>query len=160
MYGGGWIGVPLWRRSVGPRGGLHCPRICSALFNSTIRRMQGGIASDGSGKGFSVAWVTAPNQQVAQNISTALLEKKLVACVNLIPGIQSMFWWEGKICTEQEVLLMLKTETSLLGEVIKTVKSSHTYSVPEIISAPLGEGNPDYYKWIAESVQNSEKSAL
>eukprot|EP01124_Arcella_intermedia_P008664 TRINITY_DN1551_c0_g1_i2.p1 TRINITY_DN1551_c0_g1~~TRINITY_DN1551_c0_g1_i2.p1 ORF type:complete len:136 (+),score=26.67 TRINITY_DN1551_c0_g1_i2:41-409(+) len=122
--------------------------------------MQGGIASDGSGKGFSVAWVTAPNQQVAQNISTALLEKKLVACVNLIPGIQSMFWWEGKICTEQEVLLMLKTETSLLGEVIKTVKSSHTYSVPEIISAPLGEGNPDYYKWIAESVQNSEKSAL
>uniref|UniRef100_A0A6B2LU25 Divalent-cation tolerance protein CutA n=1 Tax=Arcella intermedia TaxID=1963864 RepID=A0A6B2LU25_9EUKA len=88
------------------------------------------------------------------------MERKLVACVNLIPGIQSMFWWEGKICNEQEILLMLKTETSLMGEVIKVVKSSHTYSVPEIISIPLGEGNPDYYKWIADSVQNSEKSAL
>eukprot|EP01124_Arcella_intermedia_P008663 TRINITY_DN1551_c0_g1_i1.p1 TRINITY_DN1551_c0_g1~~TRINITY_DN1551_c0_g1_i1.p1 ORF type:complete len:104 (+),score=9.79 TRINITY_DN1551_c0_g1_i1:41-313(+) len=76
--------------------------------------MQGGIASDGSGKGFSVAWVTAPNQQVAQNISTALLEKKLVACVNLIPGIQSMFWWEGKICTEQVSTYISPSITTLL----------------------------------------------
>ena len=82
-----------------------------------------------------------------------LLNEKLAACVNIVKGVESMFWWEGKIDQASEALLIIKTKKSILRKLIKTVKSVHSYTVPEIIALSILDGNQDYLKWIDESVR-------
>lgn len=96
--------------------------------------------------------VTAKDIEEAQKISRALVEDKLIACANIIPGIQSVFWWDGKVDEANEVLLILKTKKSLFQKVVKKVKSLHSYDVPEVIALPIIDGNKDYLRWINESV--------
>jgi len=66
-----------------------------------------------------------------------------------------MYWWEGKVCTDTEILLMLKTQSSLIPELTSWVKENHPYTTPEVISAELGGGNDAYYKWIQDSTKTS-----
>eukprot|EP01126_Amoeba_proteus_P039378 TRINITY_DN4148_c0_g1_i11.p1 TRINITY_DN4148_c0_g1~~TRINITY_DN4148_c0_g1_i11.p1 ORF type:complete len:110 (+),score=21.54 TRINITY_DN4148_c0_g1_i11:222-551(+) len=106
----------------------------------------------------SAVWITAPDDTVASALATVMLQKKLVACVNLIPKIQSMYWWEGQIETSSEVLLMCKTRTALVPELTAVVKGKHPYAVCEVISAVLGEGNQDYYNWIIQSTKSDQVS--
>jgi len=95
--------------------------------------------------------VTAPNVSQAKKIAHFLLKEKLVACVNIINNLESFFWWQGKIDRAKESLLIIKTKKSLVGKLIKAVKSKHPYSVPEIIALPIILGNKDYLSWIDES---------
>ena len=95
-----------------------------------------------------IIFITAPSLEEAQNIATALVEEKLVACGNIIPQIRSIYWWEGKVCKDDEVMLVSKTRRSLFTTVINRVKSLHSYEVPEIISFPISEGSPEYLSWI------------
>lgn len=76
-----------------------------------------------------------------------------MACVNIIPQVKSMYWWDGKIESSTEQLLMAKTTDALLSELTAFVKKEHPYDVPEVISASLGEGNKDYYSWVLGSVK-------
>jgi periplasmic divalent cation tolerance protein len=85
------------------------------------------------------------------DLAKSLIENKLVACVNVIPKIKSYYMWEGKLNADEELLLMIKTKTILLDEITTFVKKNHPYDVPEVISAQLGPGNPDYYEWIGKS---------
>ena len=100
-----------------------------------------------------VILITTKDVSEAQKISNQLLEKKLVACANIIEGIQSLFWWQGKIDSAKEVLLILKSQQRLFKKIVKTVKANHSYVVPEIIALPILDGNPDYLKWINESLR-------
>jgi len=102
---------------------------------------------------YSVAWVTVPSREVGVELSKELLEKKLVACVNIIPGISSLYWWDGKVCEDSELLLMMKTQTSLMDEVIKFVTTSgkHPYTTPEVISMEINQGSRPYLDWIRDS---------
>ena len=102
---------------------------------------------------FVVVLITAKNVQEAKKISRTLLNEKLAACVNIVKGVQSMFWWEGKIDQAGEALLVVKTKKSILRKLIKMVKSVHSYTVPEIIALPIVDGNRDYLKWVNESVK-------
>lgn len=102
---------------------------------------------------FNVIFVTAKDQVQAKQIATALLEEKLVACVNMIDAVRSMYWWEGKIQDEQEVMLVIKSKAGLFEQICSKIKSLHSYAVPEIIALPIQEGNPDYLKWINTSTQ-------
>ena len=90
-----------------------------------------------------------------EQISKVLLEQKKAACVNIIARVNSLFWWEDKIDSEQESLLIVKTKASLLPEIVNLVKKVHSYDVPEIIALPIIGGNPDYFEWIEESVEGS-----
>lgn len=92
--------------------------------------------------------ITASSTEEAENIAKSLVEDKLVACVNIIPEIKSIYWWEGKICKDDEVLLISKTKQSLFTTVMDRVKLLHSYEVPEIISFPISEGSFDYLNWI------------
>jgi len=94
--------------------------------------------------------ITAASSEEAGTIATALVEEKLAACVNIIPGISSTYWWEGKVCHEEEVLLIAKTMRSLFSSIRDRVRSLHSYQVPEIISFPIAEGLPEYLRWIEE----------
>lgn len=100
---------------------------------------------------YIVVLVTAPKASEARKIANFLLTKKLAACVNIMPKIESFFWWEGKIDNAKELLLVIKTKKQLLNKLIKAVKSKHSYSVPEIIALPIVTGNKDYLEWINES---------
>lgn len=105
--------------------------------------------SDGE---YSSAFVTCPDTDVAKKIARGLVEKKIAACVNIIPRITSVYSWEGKVEEDAEVLLMIKTRTSRVEDLTEFVKTTHPYEVPEVISVKLGEGNPAYLEWIRDSV--------
>ena len=86
----------------------------------------------------------------AEGLADKLLEDKTVACVNIINGIWSKYWWKGKLEIDREALLLIKTKPSLVDEVIDRIKEVHTYEVPEIIVIDIKHGNPDCLKWIGE----------
>ena len=98
--------------------------------------------------GLIVILITAGNAEEAEKISKTLVKRRLAACVNVIPEVSSQFWWQDKLETAKESLLIVKTKGVLLPEVIKSVKKVHTYSVPEIIALPISGGNPDYLDWV------------
>ena len=98
-----------------------------------------------------VVLVTAKDTAEAEKIAKGLLNKKLAACVNVLEGVKSLFWWEGKIDQAQETLLVIKSQKKHFKGIVKEVKALHSYSVPEVIALPIGAGNPDYLKWIKDS---------
>ena len=95
-----------------------------------------------------IIFITASSSEEAQKIAKALVEEKLVACVNIIPQIKSIYWWEGKVCKDDEVMLISKTKQSLCTTIVDRVNALHSYEVPEIISFPISEGSPEYLSWI------------
>ncbi|XP_073417429.1 protein CutA isoform X3 [Dendrobates tinctorius] len=100
----------------------------------------------------SAAYVTCPNETVAKDIARGLVERKLAACVNIIPQITSIYEWKGKIEEDSEILLMIKTRSSKVPAVTDYVRSVHPYEVCEVISVPIEQGNPPYLSWITDNV--------
>ena len=95
-----------------------------------------------------VVLITAGSGDEGQTIADELTKQRKAACVSVIRNVQSFFWWEGKIDTAQEVLLIAKTRSSELSGLIELVKELHSYDVPEIIALPIVGGNQDYLDWI------------
>ena len=98
--------------------------------------------------GLVVVFVTVSDDDEARKISGLLLEQEKVACVNIVSGVNSTFLWKGNIETERESLLIMKTKSSVLPEIVDIIKSAHSYEVPEIIAMPIIGGNEEYLKWI------------
>jgi len=97
---------------------------------------------------FIVIFVTAANRVEAEQIGQFLVEKKLAACCNIVDSIYSIFHWEGKICQDNEVMLMLKTVKKNFDLIVTEVKKLHSYETPEIIALPIIAGSDDYLNWI------------
>src|SRR4030042_1458245 len=97
---------------------------------------------------YVVIFITASSYQEAHKISEAFVSQKKAACVNIVPKINSIFTWKGKLEESEESLLIVKTRAKLLPDVVTLVKWLHGYEVPEIIALPIIEGNPDYLEWI------------
>ncbi len=102
---------------------------------------------------FIVLFITTSNREEADKIANVLLNQRKVACVNIVPAVNSFFWWQGKLDSAQESLLLVKTKASLLPEIISLVKGVHSYEVPEIIALPIIGGNQDYLEWIGKEVK-------
>ena len=100
-----------------------------------------------------VVLITSLSKEEAEAIGHFLVERRLAACANLLPGITSIFSWEGKICTEREFLLILKSKRSLFEKLKVEVKKLHSYSVPEIIALPIVAGSEEYLNWLQENTQ-------
>ncbi|MDX1442919.1 MAG: divalent-cation tolerance protein CutA [Gammaproteobacteria bacterium] len=101
-----------------------------------------------------VVYVTCPNHDSGEAVASALVDQKLVACVNVIDGVTSLFHWEGRVDRDPEVLLVIKTRTNLLQAVEECVAEVHPYDVPEVIALPIIGGSRKYLDWIDESVEN------
>lgn len=99
-----------------------------------------------------VVYVTCKSREEAHNIAENLVEKHLVACGNIVPLIESVFFWEGNLQIEEEVLLILKTRQSAWEELEHEVRRLHSYDLPEIIALPIAMGSRDYLKWIDHEV--------
>lgn len=102
---------------------------------------------------YLVVLVSCANSLQAKRIAKSLVATKLVACVNIIPKIESVFFWQGKLDSAKEVLLILKTKREKLSLIKKLIISLHSYQVPEIIAMPIVAGYRPYLKWIDESLR-------
>jgi len=102
---------------------------------------------------FIVVFITTANRGEAERISKVLLDARLIACANIIRGIDSRFWWKRKKEKAREYLLIAKTKKALFKKLIKVVKKEHSYDVPEIIALPIISGHKPYLDWINKSVK-------
>ena len=102
---------------------------------------------------YIVLFITASSSEEAHKIAEALLNQRKVACVNIVPKVSSLFWWQNKLDSAQESLLIAKTKASQLNEIVKITKELHSYDIPEIIALPIAGGNQDYLEWIDKEVK-------
>ena len=102
---------------------------------------------------FALALVTAPNLKTARSLARAALHARLIACANLVPRLESHYWWKGKLESGTEVLLVLKTTRKKLGALEQLVLDQHPYDTPEFLVVPLAAGNERYLAWLSQNVQ-------
>jgi periplasmic divalent cation tolerance protein len=95
-----------------------------------------------------VVLITVGSEEEARKIARLLVKERKAACVNIVPGVDSLFRWKGKVDSARESLLLVKTRASLFPEIISLVKQIHSYEVPEIIALPIIDGSEDYLKWL------------
>ncbi len=100
-----------------------------------------------------VVLCTAPNTEVGAQLARGLVEARLAACVNLIPGVRSFYHWEGAIHDDAEVQLVVKTRAALVGEVSAWLEEHHPYDTPEVLALPVSVGSAAYLRWIDASTE-------
>ena len=100
---------------------------------------------------FAFVLVTTPDLKTARKLARAALKTRLIACANLIPKIESHYWWRGKFVSDAEVLMVLKTTKSRLVALKKLILSKHPYDTPEFLVLPLSGGSKKYLAWLADS---------
>jgi len=96
----------------------------------------------------SIILVTAPSQDVAQQLAQDLVRERLAACVNVVSGVRSIYAWEGKIEQAEEVLMIIKTQSSRYTALEAFVRAHHPYETPEIVEIPAGRVTPKYLQWV------------
>ncbi len=99
-----------------------------------------------------VVLITAGSQEEAEHIAQRLVAEMLAACVNVIPGVTSIYRWEGEVQRDQEWLMIAKTQRDTLDSLVRRVQALHSYSVPEVIALPLVGGSQAYLRWMAREV--------
>jgi len=100
-------------------------------------------------------YTTYPSLVEAERIGKAVLERRLAACVNILPGMISHYWWEGAIERGEEVVMIIKTRASLAEAVRTTVKEMHSYATPAILVLPIEDGEPGYLDWLMRETEPS-----
>jgi periplasmic divalent cation tolerance protein len=105
---------------------------------------------------FKIVLVTAPDLKTARKLANAALQARLIACANLVPKVESHYWWNGKIERGAEVLMILKTTSRRLAALEKLVLALHPYDTPEFVVLDLRGGNRRYLDWVNTSVENPE----
>ena len=99
-----------------------------------------------------VVLVTAPDPETARRIARQVLEARLVACANLVPGIESHYWWQGRIESGQEVLMVMKTTAGRIPALKEAVLAAHPYDTAAFVVLPIESGSERYLDWIRSSV--------
>lgn len=106
---------------------------------------------------FFLTLVTAPDIKVARRLARSALNARLAACVNLVPSIESHYWWQGKLDSGAEVLMILKTTAPHLKVLENHILKSHPYDTPEFVTIPISSGNKRYLRWLVESVSTPNR---
>lgn len=99
-----------------------------------------------------VVFITAPTAEEATRVADALVQARLAACVQILPEMQSVYRWEGKIERQKEILIIAKTVASKFESLETTVREIHSYETPEIVAFPLTTGSSSYLEWLRDSV--------
>lgn len=100
-----------------------------------------------------IVLTTTDSQELAEKIAAALVEAGAAACVNILPGIRSIYRWEGRLCKEQEHLLLIKSSAAKFEDIRNRIRKMHTYQVPEVLALPVAAGDADYLEWLRASVK-------
>jgi periplasmic divalent cation tolerance protein len=105
---------------------------------------------------FQLLLCTCPDQETASRIASALVEQRLAACVNILPGVRSVYRWQAAIEWGDEQLLLIKSRATRYGDIEAAIKALHPYELPEVIAVPISAGLPAYLAWIKESSEDVE----
>lgn len=103
----------------------------------------------------SLIYVTAPGAEVAKAIGRALVEARLAAGANVLPGVTSFYWWEGELREGAEAVVIVKTRDELVAATIEAVRARHPYDCPCVVVLPITAGNPAYLDWIGEETREA-----
>jgi periplasmic divalent cation tolerance protein len=98
--------------------------------------------------GYIVVHVAVKDIEEGRKITKSIVKRRLATCVNIIPEVESYFWWKDKLETVKEAMLIIKSKESLLTELTRAIKKLHSYSIPEIIALPITGGSRDYLEWL------------
>lgn len=101
---------------------------------------------------FCVVYVTVNEIDIAKKIATVLVEKKLAACCSILPEVESIYYWDGKVQNDSEFLLMIKSHFDKFDRVEEEILKVHTYDVPEIIAIPIVKGSEKYLAWLKDTI--------
>jgi periplasmic divalent cation tolerance protein len=102
-----------------------------------------------------LVYTTWPSIVEAERAGRAIVERRLAACVNILPGMVSHYWWQGKIERAEEVVMLIKTRAGVAEAVGKAVRGSHSYTTPSIMIVPVESVDADYYRWILEETRQN-----
>ncbi|MAY80446.1 MAG: divalent-cation tolerance protein CutA [Deltaproteobacteria bacterium] len=105
-----------------------------------------------------LVFMTAPDESVASSIAREVVDARLAACANLLPGVRSIYRWEGEICDDGECLVLFKTTDENLQSLRDRIISLHPYECPEVLAVDVAGGSPDYMKWVLEQVSSKDKT--
>lgn len=136
-----------------------CRSSCPASFKKmtdTPAAVQTSTTTPYKAGSASIAYVTAPSADVAKTLAHGLLEQHLAACINIVPGITSIYRWDGAVQEDTEVLMMIKTETQRVDAISKYVRDHHPYDVAEVISVPIENGNAPYMEFLAKAMKKDD----
>jgi periplasmic divalent cation tolerance protein len=103
----------------------------------------------------SMVWTTVPDDDVARRLARELVEARLVACVNILPAIRSIYRWQGKIDDTAEVLMVMKTAASRVPALITEVERRHPYDVPEVVAMEISTGSTPYLDWVVRETETT-----
>ena len=110
-----------------------------------------------SARSTRIVLTTAGSLSQARRLARQLVRERGAACVNVVPRIESIYWWKGKVERGSEALLILKTTRPRLAHLCRRIKTLHPYEVPEILVLPVAQGDPAYLRWLEESLMISVK---
>lgn len=102
------------------------------------------------GEALALVLSTLPDRGAAERLAERLVEERLIACANLVPGVVSIYRWEGRVQREEEVVVVMKTPRSLVERLFRRVSELHPYEVPELVSLPAGEVSNAYCRWVRQ----------
>lgn len=102
--------------------------------------------------GVRIVFSTAPDEEVARELAGRLVRERRAACVSLLPGTRSIYWWEGEVQSDEEVLLVIKTGAGQVDALTEALGEAHPYDCPEILAVPVVAGLEDYLDWVGDSV--------
>ncbi len=102
---------------------------------------------------FALVLVTVPDLTTGRKLARAALKARLIACANLVPRLESHYWWQGKIEAGPEVLMVMKTMVARLASLEKLILAEHPYDTPEFLVLPIGRGAKCYLDWVQDSVE-------
>ena len=100
----------------------------------------------------SLVYITAPSLEEAERIGAMLVERRLAACVNILDGMRSMYWWQGRVERGRETVLIAKTRTDRVTRLTEAVVEAHSFDCPCVVALPLTDGNPEFLEWIESEV--------
>lgn len=118
------------------------------------KTLQTAIDSQTSPNDVLIILTTWPDAESARAAARKLVEEKLAACGNLVPGVESIYRWQGTIETSNEVLVIFKTTAPRYAAIEARIRELHSYEVPEILAMPIGAGLPAYLRWVEESCRD------
>lgn len=101
---------------------------------------------------YQIVLCTCPDNEIAEKIATLLVSQKLAACVNLIPGVKSIYQWQGQLMSDNEVQLVIKTSTERFSQINELLNQHHPYDVPEVLALDIEQGSKEYLDWLAHSL--------
>ncbi|MGQ0672165.1 MAG: divalent-cation tolerance protein CutA [Hyphomicrobium sp.] len=101
-----------------------------------------------------LVYTTHASREKAEAMAARLVERRLAACVNILPGMTSVYRWEGRIETAAEVVMLIKTRGTLTDEVMAAVRREHDYATPALMVLPIEAGSPDYFRWLMAETES------